>query len=226
VQAIIVSNIADEISVLKFALQQDGLPVRSIISDDFEPEKLVDSPPDLLLVAWEGESPPLLALIQRVRRYTLTPLALICDPLPEQTQIALYRSGVDQIVTRPFSTRLFMVQIQVMLRRAGHYDMHELPDLQRGVLSLIPSSHQARLTDHEPIHLTNLEFRLLHTLMIHSGHVLSNEYLVNTVWGYAGEGNRELVRGLVQRLRAKIEPDPHNPQFILTEPGVGYRFVG
>jgi DNA-binding response OmpR family regulator len=65
---------------------------------------------------------------------------------------------------------------------------------------------------------------MLYTLMIHPKQILSAEELVEKVWGYHGEGNRELVRGLIQRLRLKIEPDIHNPSYIHTEPGVGYYF--
>jgi DNA-binding response OmpR family regulator len=80
------------------------------------------------------------------------------------------------------------------------------------------------LAEGEPKHLTQLEFRLLYALMTHAGQIMPAENIVEHVWGYSGEGNRGLVRGLVQRLRAKVEPDPRNPEYILTEPGVGYRF--
>jgi DNA-binding response OmpR family regulator len=73
--------------------------------------------------------------------------------------------------------------------------------------------------------LTQLEFRLLYVLLTNAGRIHSAESLVEQVWGYNGEGNRELVRGLVQRLRGKVENDPRNPKYILTEPGVGYYFV-
>jgi DNA-binding response OmpR family regulator len=71
--------------------------------------------------------------------------------------------------------------------------------------------------------LTHLEFRLLHELMIHQGQILTTEVIVDRVWGYS-EGDRELVRGLVSRLRAKVEPDPRKPRFVITVPGVGYTF--
>jgi DNA-binding response OmpR family regulator len=74
------------------------------------------------------------------------------------------------------------------------------------------------------MHLTHLEFRLLYTLMTHAGQVIPTERIVENVWGYDGEGNRELVRGLVQRLRSKVEPDPRQPVYILTEAGIGYYF--
>jgi DNA-binding response OmpR family regulator len=60
--------------------------------------------------------------------------------------------------------------------------------------------------------------------MIHGGQVLSTETIVEQVWGYDGRGDKELVRGLVRRLRQKIEPEPHQPQYILTVSGVGYCF--
>jgi DNA-binding response OmpR family regulator len=69
-----------------------------------------------------------------------------------------------------------------------------------------------------------LEFRLLYNLMIHRGQILTPELIVERVWGYSGQGDRELVVGLVHRLRAKVEPEPRNPRYILTEPGIGYSF--
>jgi len=71
--------------------------------------------------------------------------------------------------------------------------------------------------------LTPLEFRLLYTLMLHRGQTLPNEVIVERVWGYSGEGSSVLVRGLIRRLRAKVETDPRHPQYIALVPGVGYR---
>jgi DNA-binding response OmpR family regulator len=58
--------------------------------------------------------------------------------------------------------------------------------------------------------------------MVYSGQIIPTENIVEQVWGYSGEGNRDLVRGLIQRLRSKIEPDKRNPYYILTEKGIGY----
>ncbi len=73
--------------------------------------------------------------------------------------------------------------------------------------------------------LTHLEFRLLYTLMINRGQILPTDTIVERVWGYSGQGDRELVRGLISRLRAKVKLDPRNPSYILTVPGVGYSFL-
>ncbi|MGB2964561.1 MAG: helix-turn-helix domain-containing protein [Anaerolineales bacterium] len=78
--------------------------------------------------------------------------------------------------------------------------------------------------ERNPVRLTHLEFRLLYTLITNPGQVIPTENLVEYIWGYSGEGNRDLVQGLVQRLRSKIEPDPRNPTYIINSPGIGYLF--
>jgi DNA-binding response OmpR family regulator len=72
--------------------------------------------------------------------------------------------------------------------------------------------------------LTQLEFRLLYVLMVNRGQVIPVDVIVERVWGYTGQGSRDLVRGLVSRLRRKIEPNQGEPRFIQNVPGVGYRF--
>jgi DNA-binding response OmpR family regulator len=90
---------------------------------------------------------------------------------------------------------------------------------------LDPSIRTVKVGDNQEKRLTQLEFRLLYTLMTNVGQIIPTEQIVEHVWGYSGEGNRDLVRGLVQRLRAKIEPVSGKPRYVLTEPGIGYYFV-
>ncbi len=106
----------------------------------------------------------------------------------------------------------------------GGVSLFSLPNLSLGGLTLDPATRTCQPPGVESRRLTHLEFRLLYTLMIHRGQVIPTETIVERVWGYTGEGNRDLVRGLVSRLRAKIEIDPHAPQLIVTIPGLGYRF--
>jgi DNA-binding response OmpR family regulator len=120
---------------------------------------------------------------------------------------------------------LLLAQIRAVLRRSGGVPFFSLPNLTQAGLMLDPSTRTVQVYDAPPNRLTHLEFRLLYTLMTHAGQILPPERIVESVWGYAGEGNRELVRGLVQRLRSKVEPDPRHPVFILTEPGIGYFFA-
>lgn len=99
-----------------------------------------------------------------------------------------------------------------------------MPTLTLTDLSLDPATRTVQVTGQPSRRLTHLEFRLLYTLMIHRGQVIPTETIVERVWGYSGQGDRDLVRGLISRLRAKVEKDPRNPYYILTVPGVGYSF--
>ena len=110
------------------------------------------------------------------------------------------------------------------MRRTAGMPFFSLPTLTQSNLVLDPSMRTVQVAKNDPIHLTQLEFRLLYTLMTHVGQIIPTGNIVEHVWGYSGEGNQELVRGLIKRLRTKIEPDQKSPNYILTEPGIGYYF--
>jgi DNA-binding response OmpR family regulator len=162
--------------------------------------------------------------IRQLRLQTVIPIVLITELIPEDQQVNLLDAGVDLVVTRPYGTRLIIAQIKCLLRRSEGLPYHSLPSLTQTDVTLDPTARTVKVGEATPTRLTQLEFRLLYTLITQPGHIMSAENLVEHVWGYSGEGNRELVRGLVQRLRSKVEPEPRNPRYILTEPGVGYYF--
>jgi len=110
------------------------------------------------------------------------------------------------------------------LRRAGSVPLFSLPTLNIAGLTLDPATRTVKVSDRPSKRLTHLEFRLLYTLMVHRGQILPADTIVERVWGYSGRGDRDLVRGLISRLRSKVEGDPRNPSYILTVPGVGYSF--
>jgi DNA-binding response OmpR family regulator len=92
-------------------------------------------------------------------------------------------------------------------------------------IALNPATRTVVVAGQEPQRLTQLEFRLLYVLMTNREQVVPTEIIIERVWGYSGEGSRDLVRGLVSRLRRKVEPNPENPKFIQTIPGTGYCFL-
>ena len=110
------------------------------------------------------------------------------------------------------------------MRRAGTVPLLSLPTLSQAGLTLDAANRTVEVAGWRSQRLTHLEFRLIYTLMTHRGQVLPPEVIVERVWGYGGRGDKELVRGLVSRLRAKVEPEPKKPRFIRTVPGVGYAF--
>jgi len=95
-----------------------------------------------------------------------------------------------------------------------------------GPLSLDLEGLALRVAAAPAVRLTRLEARLLQILMANAGHVVGTERLLLHVWGRRGSGDRQLLKQLVHRLRQKVEPDPAEPRYLLTEPGAGYRLGG
>lgn len=160
--------------------------------------------------------------VQKIRRATNVPLFLLTNVIPESTHVSLLDAGVDCLFVRPYSTRLLLAQVQAIARRAQAAFSASPAQLEHGAIKLDIASRTVQVDAHPPQRLSQLEFRLLHTLILHQGQVVPTAALVEHVWGYDGAGDRALVRGLVNRVRAKLEPDSSRAQWITTVPGVGY----
>ncbi len=244
-RALVISQDPDETAVLSLVLQRAGLNVTRLrevpvsISTDFNSSEASISltpvraeteldigdhgdPVSLIVVVTTEGSP--IGTIKTIRAQSHMPLLVIAEQLDEATHAIALESGADLIVQRPFSARLLIAQTRALLRRASNLPYFTLPTLSARQLELDPATRSVVVDGRSPRRLTQLEFRLLYTLMIHKEQVVPTEVLVEQVWGYTGEGERDLVRGLVRRLRVKVEPDPRHPRYIITIPGVGYTF--
>jgi DNA-binding response OmpR family regulator len=221
--ALLLAQNADEKALLSVVLQRAGLAVTSATDRERAMSTWQERPADLILLALQGNDP--LADVRRIRNQTAVPIITIVDRAEESVHYQLLECGADLVLQRPYSGRVLIAQVRALLRRAGGVPLFSLPTLSSAGLSLDPTTRTTQVAGQSPKRLTHLEFRLLYTLMLHSGQVLPIETIVEQVWGYEGRGDKELVRGLVRRLRAKIEPEPHQPQYILTAPGIGYSFA-
>jgi DNA-binding response OmpR family regulator len=221
--ALLLASDAEEKAVLSFVLQRAGLAVTSANDLDRAMQSWPERPADLVMLALQGTDA--LGSVTRVRSETTVPVVVIIDQAVEAHHCALLESGADLVVPRPFSARLLMAEVRAIMRRAGSVPLFSLPTLSIGGLTLDPATRTVQIVGLPSRRLTHLEFRLLYTLMMHSGQILPTETIVEQVWGYSGKGDKELVRGLVRRLRLKIEADPRHPERILTAPGVGYSFL-
>jgi len=222
--ALLIAEDPDEAAVLSLVLQRAGLAVTSSSDLERAMQSWAERPADIILVALRLSDP--LAQVRRVRAETETALALVVEALEERERCALLENGADLLVIRPFSARLLIAQVRALLRRIGGVPVFSLPTLSLGGMTLDPATRTVQIEGRLPRRLTHLEFRLLYTLMIHRDQVLPTDAIVERVWGYSGEGDRDLVRSLISRLRAKVEVDPRNPRYILTAPGIGYTFRG
>jgi DNA-binding response OmpR family regulator len=222
-KAILIADDGIEQRVLSQVLQLTNIDV--IVGYRLE-ESLAtwsDAPADLLLLTASLEDP--ISTVHNLRSITIVPLILVQEPLDEILHVKLLDAGADLVLSRPFSVRLLASQIRTLFRRSNSIPLPSLPILGEAGLRLDPISRIVTVGQNAPCHLTHLEFRLLYTLATHKGQVLTTNTLIERVWGYADAGNNELVRGLVSRLRAKIEKDPREPKYIVTVPGTGYVFL-
>ena len=220
--ALLIAEDADESVILSVVLQRVGLAVNTTKDLGLAMKNWPERPADLILLALYRQPPE--EQVRCVRAETEAPLVVAVGAIDEELHCALLKLGADLVVIRPFSARLLIAQVDALLRRAGSVPLFSLPSLSLAGLTLDPATRTVEVADRPIRRLTHLEFRLLYTLMTHRDQVLPTETIVERVWGYSGEGSRELVRGLISRLRAKIEPDPRQPRYILTVPGVGYTF--
>ncbi len=218
--ALLICDDADETAILALLLQRAGLVVISGRDLGRLLPRWAAQQPSLALLASHGGS--LVEAVERIRATAEAPVAVIANTQDEETLCRLYDAGADAVVERPYSARLLLMQLRTLVRRSQSLAGPLLPKITAGDLTLDPATRSVQVQDRTARHLTQLEFRLLYTLMVHQGQTLPTPIIVERVWGYDGEGSSQLVRQVVSRLRAKIEEDPRNPRAIVTVPGVGY----
>ncbi len=223
-QTVIIAEDADEKEILSFILRKSGLAVA--ISSDLKRvlDSWTDHPADLMIiVVKEGQVPE--KVVEEVRVSSQVPLLMLVESLTDKIFCSLLHRGADAVLSYPVSPQMLAAQAIALMRRSNNVPGFVLPTLELDEIALDPSTRTVTVIGESPRRLTRLEFRLLYTLMTNRGRVVPMDVIVEHVWGYSGEGNEDLVRGLISRLRRKIEPNGETDRFIETIPSVGYRFT-
>lgn len=220
--ALLIAENPDDIAIWSTILQRAGLAVTTTKDFDKAMQTWLERPADLLLLALTDPAP--LEQVRRVRLEAKAPLLVVVNAHNEQLYYDLLSMGADLVVGPSFNPKLMIAQVIGLMRRAGSVPAFSLPTLSAANLTLDPATRTLRVNEKPAQRLTHLEFRLLYTLMTNRGQVIPTETIVERVWGYTGQGDRDLVRGLISRLRNKVETDPHKPEYILTMSGIGYSF--
>ncbi len=214
----------DEAAILTLILERAGFEVRLVSEADRASQAWQDRPAELFFFAFVDDKLLTPEYVSQLRLENQAPIVLLLEKGTEYRQVTLIESGADLIFVRPYSPRLLVAQLRALMRRSSGLPYFSLPSLSQAGVTLDPSKRSVQVADRNAARLTQLEFRLLYALMTHPGRVIPSENLVEYVWGYGGEGNQSLVRGLISRLRSKLEPDPSSPKYIITEAGIGYYF--
>ena len=189
------------------------------------------------LALWDAEQPDLLILdvmmprmdglevCRRVRERSTVPIIVLTAMDAESDRIAAFDLGADDYLTKPFSVEELLARVRAVLRRADWSANPPAPETRRyGDLEIDLEGHTVRLRG-EHVPLTPTEFALLAQLVVNTNKAVPHQTLLQRVWGREYSGEAEYLRVYIGRLRRKLEADPSHPRRLLTEPGIGYRFV-
>jgi len=166
-----------------------------------------------------------IAVIRKVREWSAVPIIVLSARSQESNKIAALDAGADDYLTKPFSIGELLARIRVSLRHAAQLAGDGVDALFCvGDLQVDLSRRSVHIGEQE-IHLTPIEYRLLTVLIHHAGKVLTHRQLLLDVWGPAYVEHAHYVRIYMGQLRRKLESDPTQPRYLLTEAGVGYRLA-
>ena len=160
--------------------------------------------------------------IREVRAWSGMPIVVLSARAEEHDKVAALDAGADDYLSKPFGVGELLARVRAALRR--HARAGEAPDSSVQFGDVIVDLANRRITKAgTEVHLTQIEFRLLAVLLSHPGKVLTHRHLLREVWHGEQEQNMHMLRVNVSNLRHKIERDAARPEYLLTEPGVGYR---
>jgi two-component system KDP operon response regulator KdpE len=208
-------------SVLRVLLQAEGY--RYIEADTAMRAEIEarSHKPDLLLIDLGLPDADGLKVIRRVRAWSQVPIVVLSARTMEEQKIAALDAGADDYVTKPFSAPELLARIRAALRRDVR-GAAPAAVLQFGALRVDLARREARGTEGE-VHMTPLEYRVLASLARHLGSIVIQRQLIREVWGPERQDDSRSLRVCIKNLRAKLEPDPRRPRYLVTETGLGYR---
>ena len=211
--------------VLRTGLKSRGYDVRAAADGLAGFEAFNDWHPDLVITDLAMPNVDGLELCRRLRAVSQVPIIVLSAKGEEKTKVEALDLGADDFVTKPFGIDELLARVRASLRRANAAPMNEATAtiLDSGDFHVDLESREITVRG-KPIHLTPKEFDLLVYFIKHSGKVLTHRTLLAALWGGNYVEQNEYLRVFVGNLRKKLEPDPSNPRYILTEPWIGYRF--
>ena len=219
-QVLVVDDEPQIVRGLKVILRAAGYDVRAAATKREALDAIAARAPDALvldLVLPDGSG---VEVCREVREWSSLPILVLSAVGDEREKVRALDAGADDYVTKPFGNEELLARLRAVLRRAGE-DPAE-PAIEVGDLFVDVADHRV-LRDGEEIHLTPIEFDLLRVLALNRGRLVTQRQLLRDVWGPAYETETHYLRVHVAHIRAKIEPDPARPRYLVTDPGVGYR---
>ncbi len=207
---------------LRTSLSAQGYEVHEAAKGEDAVLQAANIQPDLIILDLGLPDTNGIEVTKRIREWANTPIVILSVQDQDTEKIAALDAGADDYLTKPFSVGELMARLRVAMRHAYHPDPEPVFESNGLRVDLVAR----RVTrEGEDIQLTPTEYDILRVLVQYAGRVLTHQQLLREVRGAGYQTETHLLRVHMSNLRHKLEKDPTNPQFISTEPGVGYRLV-
>jgi DNA-binding response OmpR family regulator len=213
------------IEMLTGWLKTLGYEVHRAYTGERAKKEWLEQKPDLVILDTALRDVDALAMCRELRRAHDALVLVVTDGKSVQDEIHSLESGADDYLRKPFFPDQLLARIRAIGRRA-HSTLEQRPS---SIITVGPirvdSLHNEVSMHGNTMRLTPTESKLLHLLAINANDVCTAGQIVTYIWGYNGDGEASLIKAHIRHLRQKIEPDPANPRYICTVPGVGYSLI-
>lgn len=220
---LIIDDEAQIRKLLTITLQSNDYKVYEAATGKEGLKLVANHPPDLILLDLGLPDESGHDVLKHLREWFSNPVIIISVQSSEEEIVKALDNGANDYLTKPFRTGELLARIRTALRQSG--GASNTPVAQFDDLSIDFASRIVK-RDNKVIKLTATEYSLLALFARNEGKVLTHQFLLNQVWGPIHKNESQYLRVFIAQLRRKIEADPNRPAYILTESGVGYRFIG
>lgn len=220
-----IAVIEDEPNICSFIetiLGAYGYESRSALTGAGGLELIASFRPDAVLLDLGLPDIDGLEIIRRVRQRDMVPIIVISARTQEKSKVIALDAGADDYLTKPFGSSELMARIRTALRHSRSAPYQNSSIFQAGDLAIDFDRRLVRVRGKE-VHLTQIEYKLVSLLAKNAGRVMTYDAIIREIWGPYADSNNQILRVNMAHIRRKLETDPADPRYILTEIGVGYR---
>jgi len=211
-------------SFISFSLKTQGYESIEASTGKDAMRVIVADHPDIMILDLGLPDMDGLEIILQVRTFSDMPIVVVSARDQDKGKIEALDAGADDYLTKPFSINELLARLRVILRRSMK-SADVVPEIYKVKGLEINLEKHILLLDGEEVHLTRMEFKILTLFVKNAGKILTHSYILREVWGSYVESDAQSLRVFMANIRRKLEKDPANPQYIITEVGIGYRFV-
>ena len=219
---LLVEDEASLVETIRYALDREGFSVEVARDGRVALDRFQEAEPDLVILDLMLPAVSGLDVCRRIRETSTVPIIMVTAKDSEADKVAGLELGADDYVTKPFSVRELVSRVRAHLRRSHMVAPADGSILTGGPVRMDVDRHEVTI-DGAAVSFPPKEFELLETFLRSPGRLLTRELLIQRIWGDDYVGDTKTLDVHVKRLRAKIEPDPAAPRYLITVRGLGYK---